>query len=79
MSIRSGDKLDFLGYTFQYFNKTEPKYRLFHDNQGKQAIACYPQRNKYKGIVDRLKKAFEANYNSTAYALIAEINPIIRG
>lgn len=74
-----GEKLHFLGYTFQYFNKILPKYKLFHDNQGKEAIACYPKREKYQEIIKKIKKIFLSNNNADAYTLIAKVNPVIRG
>lgn len=79
VSIREGEKLDFLGYTFQYINEILPKYKLFHDRQGKEAITCYPQKDKYRNILSKLRKLFEKSYNLTSYSLIAEANPIIRG
>lgn len=68
-----------MGYVFQFFKKILPKYKLFHDRQGREAIACYPQKRKYTGIVDKLSKIFEKSYNATSYTLISTINPIIRG
>lgn len=79
ISIREGEKLNFLGYTFQYISEILPKYKLFHDRQGKEAITCYPQRDKYKNILVKLRNLFEKNYNLSSYSLIAEVNPIIRG
>lgn len=79
ISIREGEKLDFLGYTFQYITKVLPKYKLFHDRQGKEAITTYPQKDKYKKVSEKLRKIFEKSYNLSSYSLIAEINPIVRG
>jgi RNA-directed DNA polymerase len=79
ISIREGDKLEFLGYTFQYMKKIEPKYKLFHDRQNREAISCYPQRIKYENFVHKLRLLFERSYNLTSYTLISKVNPIIRG
>ncbi len=69
LSIQRGNKVEFLGYVFQFFKKILPKYKLFHDHQGKEAIACYPQIVKYRDIINKLKKIFEKNYNSTALSI----------
>lgn len=79
ISVRSSLHINFLGYTFQYIPQIKPKYKLYHDRLGKEGIACYPQRKKYEGIVDKLRKIIRSSYNITAYELIRELNPIIRG
>lgn len=79
LSVQKGERIEFLGYVFQFFKKILPKYKLFHDRQGKEAIACYPQKAKYYGIMDKLKEIFEKSYNNSAYTLISNVNPIIRG
>lgn len=79
LSIRDGEKLDFLGYTFQYMKEVSPKYKLFHDRIGQEAITCYPQKRKCDEITTKLRDIFQKSYNLTAYSLIAKVNPIIRG
>lgn len=79
LSVQKGEKIEFLGYVFQFFKKILPKYKLFHDRQGREAIACYPQKEKCKNIVDKLRKIFEKSYNMSAFTLISNVNPIIRG
>ena len=79
LSIRNGDELNFLGYTFRYFDKIRPKYKLFHDRQDMEGIACYPQRMKYRNIVSKIRSIVRSSYNLTAYTLISKLNPIIRG
>jgi len=79
LSIGSGDKLNFLGYTFQYQEKFSYKYKLFHDRQEKGGITCYPQKSKYKEIINRITKIFSQSRNLSAYSLIAKVNPVIRG
>jgi len=79
VSIRAGEKLDFLGYTFQYQETFSYKYKLFHDRQEMGGIACYPQQKKCRAIEEKLEKIFESSRNLTSYSLIAQLNPIIRG
>lgn len=79
ISIRKGEKLNFLGYTFQYLENVNPKYKLFHERQNREAIACYPQKDKYEGFVHKLRMIFEKSYNQNAFSLITKLNPILRG
>lgn len=79
LSIRKGEKLDFLGYTFRYLPTIRPKSKLFHDRQNINGIVCYPQQAKIKGICTKIRKLFVSSYNLTAYTLISKLNPIIRG
>lgn len=79
ISVRSSEHINFLGYTFQYFPMIKPKYKLFHDRLGKEGIACYPQRKKYEALIEKLRLIIKKAYNKTAYELIRELNPIIRG
>nr|ATI20212.1 group II intron reverse transcriptase/maturase [Juglanconis oblonga]ATI20374.1 group II intron reverse transcriptase/maturase [Juglanconis oblonga] len=79
ISIREGDKLDFLGYTLRYLKEVRPKSKLFHDRQNKEAIVCYPQKAKVQGIINKVRNIIENSYNITAYSLISKLNPIIRG
>jgi hypothetical protein len=79
INIREGEKLNFLGYTFQQFKQISPKYKLFHDRQGMDAIACFPQKTKSAEIANKLRDIFENSYNLSAYSLIARVNPVVRG
>lgn len=79
VSIRKGEKLEFLGYTFRYFKVIRPRCKLFHDRQNREAIACYPQEIKVKTISKTIRDIVESNYNATSYSLISKLNPIIRG
>lgn len=79
ISIEKGEKLNFLGYTFQYFGKLSYKYKLFHERQELDGIACYPQKAKYESIVNRIKSVFDESKNLSAYTIIAKLNPMIRG
>lgn len=79
VSIRNGEKLNFLGYTFQYMEEVNRKYKLFHDRQNLEAISCYPQKDKQESFANKLRTIFEKSYNSSAYTLISKVNPMIRG
>ena len=79
VSIRKGEKLDFLGYTLRYLKEIRPKSKLFHDRQNKEAILCYPQEAKVKDIQNKIRGIVERSYNLTAYTLISKLNPVIRG
>jgi len=46
---------------------------------GRPGIAMYPNKNKVKEIINKLKETFKKNYNKSAYELISTLNPIIRG
>ena len=79
LSVRNSDKINFLGYTFQYQEKFSNKYNLFHDNIGQEGIACYPKKEKVQELLSKLKQIFKSSQNSTAYTLISKLNPIIIG
>jgi RNA-directed DNA polymerase len=79
VSIKSGEKLEFLGYTFQYMGKINHSYKLFHDRQNREAISCYPQKAKYLSFIKKIRDIFEKSYNLDAITLISKLNPIIRG
>lgn len=79
VSIRKGEKLDFLGYTFRYFETIRPKSKLFHDRQNMEGILCYPQENKVSSFKQKLRDIVESSYNLNAFSLISKLNPVIRG
>ena len=78
LSVRKSDKINFLGYTFQYIEKFKPKYKLCRDRLGKAGIACYPQKEKFKSIREKLKATIKKSFNLNAYELIGKLNPMIR-
>lgn len=78
-NIASGQELNFLGYTFKYRDNWDLKYSFFKERLGKSGIAMYPNKNKVKGVIEKLKNIFTSSSNLTAYELIASVNPIIRG
>jgi RNA-directed DNA polymerase len=77
--IISGEELNFLGYTFKYRKNWSLKYSFFKDRLGKSGIALYPNKQKVKEVIKKLKIICNKNYNSSAYELISILNPIIRG
>jgi len=46
---------------------------------GRPGIALYPNKNKVKEVIRKLKMIIKKNYNSSAYELISILNPVIRG
>lgn len=78
-SLNSGEELRFLGYTFVYREHWRKKYSLFKDRIGKHGLALYPQKEKVKMIIQKVRSIFRESQNSTAYELISKLNPIVRG
>lgn len=60
-------------------SEIRPNYKLFHDRQNMEAMAIYPQKEKYKAFISKLRVIFDKSYNVDAYTLISKLNPIIRG
>ena len=78
-SLLSGTELHFLGYVFKYRENWSKKYSLFKDRIGKSGIALFPNKDKVKVIIKKLRLIFRLSQNLTAYELISKLNPIIRG
>jgi RNA-directed DNA polymerase len=77
---------DFLGYTFVYLIRTKfirskllhrniPEYRL----HGRPRLFVHPSKSAIKSFKSRLKALIKHNQNTSAYQLIALLNPRIRG
>jgi RNA-directed DNA polymerase len=73
------DPLDLLGYTFRYRDKWKVGEKFYKSQIDKDGIAVYPQKDKLKNIISKLRTITRKSFNLTAYQLIANINPIIRG
>jgi hypothetical protein len=71
-------ELNFLGYTIKYRDNWSKKFSFFKDRIGQPGIALYPQKDKVKNIINKLRLVFKKNLNLSAYELIAKLNPIIR-
>jgi len=74
-----GVQLDFLGYTFKYSHKWSAKRSMSKNYIGKRAIILYPNRNKLRNVIRRIKRVFKSSQNLSAAELINELNPIIGG
>lgn len=73
-------QLDFLGYTFKYRSKWSSKRAMVYTKGGSQgAIALYPNKDRLKAFLARIKKVIYGSLNLTAVELISELNPMIRG
>jgi RNA-directed DNA polymerase len=77
--MASGTELKFLGYVFKYRDVWSKKYSFFKDRIGQSGIALYPDKEKVKSIIGKLKLIIDNSQNLTSYQLIAKLNPIIRG
>jgi len=76
----SNAELNFLGYTFKYQMKWRINKRMFCENHsGSRGIALYPNKNKVLSFIKKIKSIFQSSHNSSAYSLIAKLNPVIRG
>ena len=73
-------ELNFLGYTFKYQTKWRINKGVFFENHaGSRGIALYPNKDKVLSFLKKVKSIFEVSQNSSAYSLIAKLNPMIRG
>lgn len=74
------EKLNFLGYTFQYEKEWNAKRTVMYSNHsGARAIALYPNREKLLALIKKIKNIFNKSQNLSAYQLISILNPIISG
>jgi RNA-directed DNA polymerase len=77
---QDGSQLDFLGYTFKYRTQWSSKKTMIYNKQeGKAAIALYPNRQKVIAHIQKLRSIFKESQNSSAMELISKLNPVIRG
>lgn len=77
--MEQGEELNFLGYTFKYRTNWSKKYSFYKERIGMSGIALYPQKSKFRDIINKIRLIFKNNQNLKAYQLIAKLNPIIRG
>lgn len=77
-SLATGRELHFLGYVFKYRENWSKKYSFFKNRIGKSGIALYPNKEKVKEIIRKLRLIFELSQNLSAYELILKLNPIIK-
>ena len=75
-------ELNYLGYTFLYNENSQQlqnKSALMRSKERQEGLALVPNTEKEKTIRFKLRQEFHNNQNATAYELIAQINPIIKG
>lgn len=73
-------QLDFLGYTFKFSNKwSEKRTMIFSRKNSNNVIALFPNKEKVRNFILKLKQIISVSQNLTAMELISKINPMIRG
>jgi retron-type reverse transcriptase len=73
-------QLDFLGYTFKFSNKWSAKRTMvFSRENSNNVIALFPNKEKVRNFILKLKQIISESKNLTAMELIYKLNPMIRG
>lgn len=73
-------QLDFLGYTFKFSNKWSAKRTMvFSRENSNNVIALFPNKEKVRNFILKLKQIINDSQNLTATELISKLNPRIRG
>jgi RNA-directed DNA polymerase len=73
-------QLDFLGYTFKFSNKWSSKRTMiFSRENSNNVIALFPNKEKVRNFILKLKQIISESQNLTAMELISKLNPMIRG
>lgn len=74
-------QLEFLGYVLKYRERWNARNPLVFKHSGEAGIgiALYPNKEKVKEVIKKIKSIFAKAQNTAAYTLIAKLNPIIRG
>ena len=73
-------QLDFLGYTFKFSNKWSAKRTMvFSRENSNNVIALFPNKEKVRNFILKLKQIINDSQNLTAMELISKLNPMIRG
>ena len=79
-TLRDPNKqLDYLGYTFKYKEKWSSQRSIIFRKGSKSGIALYPNKEKVKNFIQKLKNIYNNSLNLDAITLINKLNPIIRG
>ena len=72
-------QLDFLGYTFKFSNKWSAKRTMvFSRENSNNVIALFPNKEKVRNFILKLKQIISDSQNLTAMELISKLNPMIR-
>jgi RNA-directed DNA polymerase len=74
-----GNQLDFLGYTFKYNVRWSSKRNIYYSKGYTGGIALYPNKEKVRNFIRKLKSIFDSSNNLSSVELITKLNPIIRG
>lgn len=73
-------QLDFLGYTFKFSNKWSAKRTMvFSRENSNNVIALFPNKEKVRNFILKLKQIINDSQNLTDMELISKLNPMIRG
>jgi len=73
-------QLDFLGYTFKFSNKWSAKRTMVLSRENSNnVIALFPNKEKVRNFILKLKQIISDSQNLTAMELISKLNPMIRG
>jgi len=72
-------QLDFLGYTFKYQKRWSSKRNILFQKGYIGGIALYPNKEKVRNFISKIKTIFKKSTNLTSVELIMKLNPIIRG
>jgi 5-methylcytosine-specific restriction endonuclease McrA len=73
-------QLDFLGYTFKFSKKWSAKRTMvFSRENSNNVIALYPNKEKVRNFILKMKQIISDSQNLTAMELISKLNPMIRG
>jgi len=72
-------ELKFLGFVFKYRSDWRVKYGMIKERLGmKKGIALYPDKEKVKEVIRKIKDVINRSESLSAYELITKLNPIIR-
>ena len=75
-------QLDFLGYTFKFSNIWSAKRTMVFSRareNSNNVIALFPNKEKVRNFILKLKQIISDSQNLTAMELISKLNPMIRG
>jgi RNA-directed DNA polymerase len=77
---QTNTQLDFLGYTFKFSKKWSAlRTMVFSRENSNNVIALFPNKEKVRNFILKLKQIISDSQNLTAMELISKLNPMIRG
>lgn len=72
-------QLDFLGYTLKFNHKRSAKRTMvFSRENSNKVLALFPNKEKVRNFILKLKQIISESQNLTAMELISKLNPMIR-